>query len=95
MKCITMTHQDDILFHMNIQHNIQHLTSNVQNYSIVSVVHYFLRANSGLGKEMATYASAKGAKLYMICRSKDRAEQARQEIVSKTANENVKVILVR
>lgn len=50
-------------------------------------------ANSGLGKEIATYAAAKGANLYMLCRSKDRAEKARDEISEKTSNENIKIIL--
>ena len=50
-------------------------------------------ANSGIGKEIATYAAAKGANVYMICRSKDRAEKARDEIVKSTSNENVKVLL--
>ncbi len=50
-------------------------------------------ANSGIGKEIATYAAAKGANVYMICRSKDRAERARDEIVKSTSNENVKVLL--
>jgi len=50
-------------------------------------------ANSGIGKEMATYAAAKGAKLYMLCRSKDRAEKARDEIVKLTSNESVEIIL--
>lgn len=51
-------------------------------------------ANSGLGKEVATYCAAKGAKLYMLCRSKERAEQAKQEIVKETGNQNVEIILV-
>ncbi|CAB9512261.1 daunorubicin C-13 ketoreductase DnrU [Seminavis robusta] len=42
-------------------------------------------ANSGIGKEMATYALAKGSKVYMICRSKDRAEAAKQEILQATS----------
>uniref|UniRef100_A0A7S2E365 Dehydrogenase/reductase SDR family member 12 n=1 Tax=Helicotheca tamesis TaxID=374047 RepID=A0A7S2E365_9STRA len=50
-------------------------------------------ANSGLGKEIATYAAAKGATLYMLCRSKGRAETARAEIVEKTLNENVNILL--
>jgi len=37
-------------------------------------------ANSGVGRSVTTYAAAKGAKVYMLCRSKQRAEQARQEI---------------
>jgi len=50
-------------------------------------------ANSGIGKELATYAAAKGAKLYMICRSKDRAEKAREEISKLTNNDNIAVLL--
>lgn len=38
-------------------------------------------ANSGLGKEVTTYAAAKGAKVYMLCRNAERAEQAKQDIV--------------
>jgi dehydrogenase/reductase SDR family member 12 len=38
-------------------------------------------ANSGVGKEVAAYCAAKGAKkVYMLCRSKDRANAARDEI---------------
>lgn len=52
-------------------------------------------ANSGLGKEMATYAAAKGANLYMLCRSKERADRARTEILEATgaSKDNVKVLL--
>jgi dehydrogenase/reductase SDR family protein 12 len=51
-------------------------------------------ANSGIGKEVATYAAAKGAKLYMLCRSKERAEKARDEIMKLTSNKDIKVVLV-
>lgn len=51
-------------------------------------------ANSGLGKEVATYCAAKGAKLYMLCRSKDRAETAKKEIVEMTGNDSVDVVVV-
>jgi len=50
-------------------------------------------ANSGVGKELATYAAAKGAKLYMLCRSKDRAEKARNEIVEATSNDQIDILL--
>jgi len=52
-------------------------------------------ANGGLGKEMATYAAAKGATLYMICRSTEKAEKARQDILSSTkADANkIKILL--
>lgn len=50
-------------------------------------------ANSGIGKELATYAASKGAKLYMLCRSKERAEQVRDEIIKLTSNENIEIVL--
>lgn len=52
-------------------------------------------ANSGIGKELATYAAAKGANLYMLCRSRDRAEKARAEILEQTKakDANVKILL--
>ena len=43
---------------------------------------------------MATYAAAKGANVYMVCRSQERAEKAQREIVELTSNPNIKVLLV-
>jgi len=42
---------------------------------------------------MTTYAAAKGASVYMICRSKQRAEEARNEIIKLTGNDDVKIVL--
>lgn len=39
-------------------------------------------ANSGLGKEVATYVASKGAKLYMLCRSVERAQTAKTDIIT-------------
>jgi len=50
-------------------------------------------SNSGIGKEMATYAAAKGAHVYMVCRSKERAEKARDEIKLVTSNDQVDILL--
>lgn len=50
-------------------------------------------ANSGMGKQLATYAAAKGASLYMVCRSEGRAKTARDEIAKETSNDNIKIIL--
>jgi dehydrogenase/reductase SDR family protein 12 len=50
-------------------------------------------ANSGIGKTISTYAAAKGANVYMICRSKERAEMARDEIVKITSNPAVNIVL--
>ena len=60
-------------------------------------------ANSGLGKEVATYAVAKGARVYMLCRSKERANKAREEILeairsykvdSLPEDDNLRILLV-
>jgi short-subunit dehydrogenase len=53
------------------------------------------RANSGIGKELATYVAAKGARLYMLCRSKEKAESAMDEIVQATSNPDIKIVQVR
>ena len=51
-------------------------------------------ANSGLGKEVATYSAAKGAKVYMLCRTKSKAEAARDEIIKATGNDKIEIVLV-
>eukprot|EP00978_Attheya_sp_CCMP212_P023925 scaffold74257_cov42-Attheya_sp.AAC.2 len=43
---------------------------------------------------MAMYAAAKGADVYMVCRSMSRAETARDEIIKKTSSDKVKILQV-
>jgi len=50
-------------------------------------------ANSGIGKELATYAAAKGAKVIMMCRSVERGEAALQEIQAKTSNPCMQLVI--
>jgi dehydrogenase/reductase SDR family member 12 len=50
-------------------------------------------ANSGLGKQVATYAASKNARVYMLCRSLDRANAARDEIKALTDNEPTVVVV--
>eukprot|EP00535_Pseudo-nitzschia_heimii_P006489 CAMPEP_0197175802 /NCGR_PEP_ID=MMETSP1423-20130617/1919_1 /TAXON_ID=476441 /ORGANISM="Pseudo-nitzschia heimii, Strain UNC1101" /LENGTH=325 /DNA_ID=CAMNT_0042625043 /DNA_START=158 /DNA_END=1132 /DNA_ORIENTATION=+ len=51
-------------------------------------------ANSGIGKDLATYAAAKGAKTYMFCRSKERAEKAKAEIIDATSSDKVDIVMI-
>ena len=46
-------------------------------------------ANRGIGKESAKEIAKLGAKVYMACRSIDSANQAREEIILESKNENV------
>ena len=50
-------------------------------------------ANAGCGREITKYLASKGAKVYMVCRNKDRAFKARDEIIEETKNSNVVVLL--
>ncbi|KAA0715802.1 Dehydrogenase/reductase SDR family member 12 [Triplophysa tibetana] len=51
-------------------------------------------ANSGIGKTAACEIAKRGGMVHMICRNKDRAEEARKEIVDQSKNENVHVHIV-
>jgi dehydrogenase/reductase SDR family protein 12 len=69
-------------------------TAKVPNVDLTGKVVVVTGANSGLGKEVSTYAAARGATVYMLCRSPDRAAKAQAEIVAATGNDKVHVIKV-
>ncbi|KAK5928923.1 hypothetical protein CgunFtcFv8_010201 [Champsocephalus gunnari] len=46
-------------------------------------------ANSGIGKATAMNIAKKGGTVHMVCRNKDKAEEARAEIVKETGNKEV------
>ena len=46
-------------------------------------------SNKGIGKEAAKQIAKLGAKVYMACRSLDSANQASEEIIKETGNQNV------
>jgi retinol dehydrogenase-12 len=46
-------------------------------------------ANKGIGKEATKQIAKLGAKVYMACRSLDSANEAREEIINETGNQNV------
>lgn len=50
-------------------------------------------ANSGIGKETALNFADRGAYIVMVCRNEKRAKKARQEIIDKTGNEGISIIL--
>ena len=49
-------------------------------------------ANTGIGKEITTHLAKKGATVYMVCRNLEKAEKARQEIISKSESPSVHVL---
>ncbi|NP_001070025.1 dehydrogenase/reductase SDR family member 12 [Danio rerio] len=51
-------------------------------------------ANSGIGKAAAYEIAKRGGTVHLVCRNKDRAEEARKDIVEQSKSENVHVHLV-
>ncbi|XP_066509086.1 DHRS-12_like_SDR_c-like domain-containing protein isoform X1 [Hoplias malabaricus] len=48
-------------------------------------------ANSGIGKSTALAIAKKGGLIHMVCRNKDKAEEARAEIVKESGNKEIYV----
>ncbi|XP_064544157.1 retinol dehydrogenase 12-like [Drosophila montana] len=46
-------------------------------------------ANTGIGKETVRELARRGATVYMACRDRNRAEEARKQIIKETNNKNV------
>nr|XP_002132115.1 dehydrogenase/reductase SDR family member 12-like [Ciona intestinalis] len=51
-------------------------------------------ANSGIGKEVTKELASRGGEVHMVCRSLERANAARDEIVKATKNEKIFVHIV-
>ncbi|XP_040281983.1 dehydrogenase/reductase SDR family member 12 isoform X1 [Bufo bufo] len=51
-------------------------------------------ANSGIGKAAALAIAKKGGTIHLICRNKERAEEAQKEIIASSGNQNISVHLL-
>uniref|UniRef100_A0AAQ4PMM6 Dehydrogenase/reductase (SDR family) member 12-like b n=1 Tax=Gasterosteus aculeatus aculeatus TaxID=481459 RepID=A0AAQ4PMM6_GASAC len=51
-------------------------------------------ANSGIGRATAMAIAKKGGTVYMVCRNKDKAEEAKLDIVSESGNSEVHIHIV-
>ncbi|XP_042284588.1 dehydrogenase/reductase SDR family member 12-like [Thunnus maccoyii] len=59
------------------------------NVSVVGRSFMVTGANSGIGRATAMAIAKKGGRVHMVCRNKDKAEEARAEIVSESGNTEV------
>ncbi|XP_044144042.1 dehydrogenase/reductase SDR family member 12 isoform X3 [Bufo gargarizans] len=51
-------------------------------------------ANSGIGKAAALAIAKKGGTIHLVCRNKERAEEAQKEIIASSGNQNISVHLL-
>ena len=50
-------------------------------------------ANTGIGKETARQIADLGANVIMVCRNQEKGEQAKEEIIQATDNENIELLI--
>jgi len=50
-------------------------------------------ANSGIGKQTAQALAGNGYQVVMICRNRDKAENARRDIIDKTGNDRIDILI--
>mmetsp|Transcript_17333 Transcript_17333/g.40397 ORF Transcript_17333/g.40397 Transcript_17333/m.40397 type:complete len:351 (-) Transcript_17333:131-1183(-) len=50
-------------------------------------------ANSGIGKEVTRFLASKGGTVYMVCRSRAKAEEIREQIARETGNAKVHLLV--
>ncbi|XP_023687572.1 dehydrogenase/reductase SDR family member 12 isoform X1 [Paramormyrops kingsleyae] len=51
-------------------------------------------ANSGIGKATACEVARRGGTVHLVCRNRERAEEAKQDVIQQSGNENVHVHLL-
>ena len=70
-----------------IDHFISHKINDCNNKTVV-----ITGANSGLGFETAKVLASKGAHIIMACRSFERANKAKQNIISEYPNSRIDIL---
>ncbi len=50
-------------------------------------------ANTGIGKETARQLAVLGSHIIMVCRNKEKGEQAKEEIIQSTDNNNIELLI--
>ncbi|XP_076000753.1 dehydrogenase/reductase SDR family member 12 [Genypterus blacodes] len=72
----------------------KHFVAKDLDVSVVGRTFMVTGANSGIGKATAMAIAKKGGMVHMVCRNKDKAEDARTEIVRESGNTEVYIHIV-
>ena len=67
---------------------------NTMNYDLTNKTIIITGANSGIGKAASMQLARMGANVVMMCRNKERGEQALQDVRAASNNDKVELILV-
>ncbi|MFH5832737.1 SDR family oxidoreductase [Halalkalibaculum sp. DA384] len=65
----------------------------MENTNLDNKVCLITGANSGIGKATAIELAERGAYIVMLCRNEKKAEQAREEIINKTGQTGIEILL--
>lgn len=63
--------------------------SSLEVLDLTSKCYVVTGANSGCGFKISEFLAERGAKVYMVCRNQERAQEAQQRIVEKSGNSKV------
>uniref|UniRef100_A0A4W4EEX8 Flj13639 n=1 Tax=Electrophorus electricus TaxID=8005 RepID=A0A4W4EEX8_ELEEL len=72
----------------------KHFVAKDLDVSVVGLSFMITGANSGIGKETALAIAKKGGTVHLVCRNKERAEAAREEIARKSGNAEIYIHLL-
>ncbi|XP_068605422.1 dehydrogenase/reductase SDR family member 12-like [Brachionichthys hirsutus] len=64
------------------------------NASVVGKSFMITGANSGIGRAAAMAIAKKGGTVHMVCRNKEKAEEAREDIISESGNTEIYIHIV-
>lgn len=71
----------------------RYIPGQLENANLQNKVFMVTGANSGIGRSISEYLASRGGTLYMVCRDKQRGQQAKEAIEEKTGSTTVNLLI--